>query len=110
MFQRLFAAGAFGSALALALLAWPTRVPASATAIDLRKPAPDFNLSDSKGTPVKLSDLLCRAELQAKQLLGPRVPPRTVLHQFPTIPTFLATDDKCHWPTLLCDSDRFAIR
>ncbi len=57
----------------------------------------------------KLSDLLCRAELRAEQRFRPRVAPRTVLHQFATVPTFLATDDKCHRLTILYDGDRFAI-
>jgi peroxiredoxin len=63
MFHRVFAAIALGIALALALLMWPTRVPASTTDSDLRKAAPDFNLNDSKGFPLKLSDYKGRVVL-----------------------------------------------
>jgi peroxiredoxin len=56
MFQRMLATFAVGSALGLGLLMWPTRVPASTTASDLRKTAPAFSLNDSKGGPVTLSD------------------------------------------------------
>jgi cytochrome oxidase Cu insertion factor (SCO1/SenC/PrrC family) len=56
MFQRVLATFVFGSALMLGLLAWPTRVPASTTASDLRKTAANFNLNHSNGNPVTLSD------------------------------------------------------
>lgn len=63
MFQRVLATFAFGSALMLGLLAWPTRVPASTTAPDLRKTAANFNLNDSNGDPVALSDYKGRVVL-----------------------------------------------
>ena len=58
----------------------------------------------------KLSDSLCRAEGRAIQILRPRVAPRTILHQFPTVPTFLGCEDKCQRLAILCDGDGFAIR
>jgi thiol-disulfide isomerase/thioredoxin len=63
MFHRVFAAIALEIGLALALLMWPTRVPASTTDSDLRKAASDFNLNDSKGFPLKLSDYKGRVVL-----------------------------------------------
>jgi peroxiredoxin len=63
MFHRVFAAIALAIALALALLIWPTRVPASTTDSELRKAAPAFNLNDSKGFPLKLSDYKGRVVL-----------------------------------------------
>ena len=64
---------------------------------------------NQNAAPVKFSDWLCRAELRAKQHFRPRVAPRTVLHQFATVPALLATDNTCHRLTILYDSDRFAI-
>jgi peroxiredoxin len=63
MFHRVFATIALGIALALSLLMWPTRVPASTTDSDLRKAAPDFTLNDSKGFPLKLRDYKGRVVL-----------------------------------------------
>lgn len=43
-------------ALLSASLALPARAPADLTAVNARQAAPDFNLSDSKGAPIRLSD------------------------------------------------------
>jgi peroxiredoxin len=43
-------------ALVAACFALPAKVPADLTVASSRKAAPDFTLTDSKGTPVKLSD------------------------------------------------------
>jgi peroxiredoxin len=56
MFRRMLATFALGSALASGVLMWPTRVPASTKTPDLRKSAPDFNLSDAEGASIRLSD------------------------------------------------------
>jgi thiol-disulfide isomerase/thioredoxin len=63
MFQPVPATFAFGSALMLGPLAWPTRVPASTTASDLRKTAANINLNDSNGNPFTLSDYKGRVVL-----------------------------------------------
>ena len=56
MLRRALAALTIGTALVLALLAWPVRLPASIKVPKFRKAAPDFALIDSHGTAVRLTD------------------------------------------------------
>jgi len=59
MLRRIFVGIALGVVLVIAFLVWPTGVPAS----NVRKTAPNFTLSDSKGTSVRLSDYKGRVVL-----------------------------------------------
>jgi peroxiredoxin len=56
MAHRTFGGMAVEIALVVAFLLWPAKVPADNTSVHIRGGAPDFTLTDSKGSSLRLSD------------------------------------------------------